>query len=126
MVRLQLGIRVSIGRIQQQQQQAVSAAAHARTNGTQNGQPAAGAHPTSALQQLVVTPLEQRDFTDKAKIFFPASGSANTPAHASSDFKWKDYSPKVGSLDSGVIILQGSLQRFSISPYGTLSPRCIK
>ncbi|KAJ9521064.1 hypothetical protein QJQ45_022785 [Haematococcus lacustris] len=79
MVRLQLGIRYAIGQMQQEQQHLLL--------GLQPGQ--------SVPQLTAAVKVQPSDFTAKSKVFFPASGSATTPAHASSDFKWKAYSPKV-------------------------------
>jgi len=72
MIRLQLGIRYSIGRLNQQP---------------------IGSKTDAPLSTPIK--LQPPDFTAKTKVFFPSSGSHKTPAHPSSDFKWKDYSPMV-------------------------------
>eukprot|EP00798_Chlamydomonas_sp_ICE-L_P000635 gene635-2071_t len=96
MVRLQLGIRISIGRANQLSQEMhnnKALMANAARDMSQCSKPNAQ--------------LEIADFVDKKKIYFPAAGSTTTPAHPwtivntttpahpSTDFKWKDYAPKV-------------------------------
>ncbi|KAG2429639.1 hypothetical protein HXX76_010869 [Chlamydomonas incerta] len=103
MLRLQHGIRWSIGR-------GSYIADHAGGGGTV-GAPGSGpgatlgSVPGPRLSSLgagpggVVLPLshvlQPGDFTHKDKVFFPAAGSSITPAHPAGDFKWKDYSPRV-------------------------------
>eukprot|EP00878_Enallax_costatus_P012911 GHUV01013483.1.p1 GENE.GHUV01013483.1~~GHUV01013483.1.p1 ORF type:complete len:608 (+),score=218.88 GHUV01013483.1:178-2001(+) len=39
--------------------------------------------------------LVEADFKEEITVFFPSSGSSTTPAHPSSDYRWKDYGPRV-------------------------------
>ncbi|PNW79094.1 hypothetical protein CHLRE_09g400478v5 [Chlamydomonas reinhardtii] len=105
MLRLQHGIRWSIGR------GSYIADQTGRGGGGTVGGPGSGPSstvgsvPAPRLSSLgagpggVVLPLshvlQPGDFTHKDKVFFPAAGSSITPAHPAGDFKWKDYSPRV-------------------------------
>ncbi|GFR45455.1 hypothetical protein Agub_g6852 [Astrephomene gubernaculifera] len=91
MLRLQHGIRWSIGR-----------GSYSVLPGQQH--PTQQLHPcqaTNSVASLVGVPLPlshklvEADFTEKVKVFFPSAGSSITPAHPAGDFKWKDYSPRV-------------------------------
>ncbi|KAG2429673.1 hypothetical protein HYH02_014011 [Chlamydomonas schloesseri] len=104
MLRLQHGIRWSIGR---GSYIADHTGAGAGTVGGPGSGPSAtmGTVPTPRLSSLgagggggplpLSHVLQPGDFTHKDKVFFPAAGSSITPAHPAGDFKWKDYSPRV-------------------------------
>lgn len=64
----------------------------------------AGPHPQQQHHAMPAVPggtiellpkLAPADFSAKTKALFPSNGSAATPAHASHDFVWKDYAPRV-------------------------------
>ncbi|KAG1675772.1 hypothetical protein FOA52_012428 [Chlamydomonas sp. UWO 241] len=76
MVRLQLGIRYSVGLANRQ------LLLHGQAR-------------EAAADQVSLKSLVPADFVAKTKVLFPSAGSTRTPAHPSSDFKWIDYSPDV-------------------------------
>jgi hypothetical protein len=69
-------------------------------------------------QGQVILDLKSSAFDPKEKVWtrFPPEGSKYTPPHNSSDFKWKDYCPKVFRLVITPITKDSSRQFMTILP----------
>lgn len=79
-----------------------------------------------SVSKMTPTPASKMDlnkdhFSAKVKVAFPHEGSRETPPHKFSDFRWKDYCPKVfGKLRSLFVVDPGE---FMLSICGEVALR---